>query len=160
MALLNYTTQIPVEKTISEIEAILSKNKAQKILKDYDGAGNVSAISFMIQWENKFIPIKLPMNLKAVMQVINNQTNQFKKGSYGRQSRIVPKSMYNDMDQARRVGWRIIKDWVESQMALYELQMVKLQEIFLPYIVGIDGKTLYEHIENNQFKGYLLENEP
>ena len=61
------------------------------------------------------------------------------------------------MEQARRVGWRIIKDWLEAQMALLELNMVKIQEVFLPYIIGIDGKTIYEKLESKGFSGYLLE---
>jgi len=42
-------------------------------------------------------------------------------------------------------------------MALYQLQMVKIQEIFLSYMIGIDGKTLYENLEQKGFKSYLLE---
>ena len=96
------------------------------------------------------------MNGRAVMQAINDQTQQFKKTKYGKE-RVISKKFFNDLDQARRVGWRIIKDWLEAQMALNSLNMVKIQEIFLPYIIGIDGKTLYEHIEQKGFKDYLLE---
>lgn len=136
---------------------MLVSSGAQKILKDYDGAGNIISISFMIETDRGLIPIKMPMNVKAVMQVINNQTEEFVKTRSGRR-RVVPLNMKNDMEQARRVGWRIIKDWLEGQLALIFLNMVKIQEIFLPYIVGIDGKTLYEKIEAQGFKGYLLEN--
>ena len=129
---------------------------AQKILKDYDGAGNIISISFMIETDKGTIPIKMPMNVRAVMQVINDQTEQYITKS-GNRRRVVPLSMKNDMMQANRVGWRILKSWLEGQLALIFLRMVKIQEIFLPYIVGIDGKTVYEKIEAQGFKGYLLE---
>ena len=34
--------------------------------------------------------------------------------------------------QAIRTSWRILKDWVEAQMALLETGMVTMDEIFLP----------------------------
>lgn len=156
MGLLNYTTEIKVDKTLSEIETMLVNAGAQKILKEYDGSGNITTLSFMIQTEKGMMPIKMPMNVRAVMQVINNQTNEY-VGKGDSKRLVVPKRYFNDMEQARRVGWRIIKDWLESQLALIQLKMVKIQEIFLPYIVGIDGKTVYEKIESGGFKGYLLE---
>jgi hypothetical protein len=155
LAILNYTTEISVEKTVMEIEKMLVQAGAEKILKDYDGSGIV-AISFVIETDKGKMPVKLPMNARAVMQVINDQTEQYVGAGY-KKRRVVPRSFYNDMDQARRVGWRIIKDWTESQLALIFLRMVKIQEIFLPYIIGINGKTLYEQIESQNFKGFLLE---
>jgi len=156
IALLNYTTEIKVDKTLIEIEKMLVDAGAQRILKEYDTDGNITTLSFMIQTDKGLIPIRMPMNVKAVMQVINTQTDEYTKSRSG--SRLkVPKRYYNDWEQARRVGWRIIKDWLESQLALIQLQMVKIQEIFLPYIIGIDGKTVYENIESQGFKGYLLE---
>ena len=152
---MNYSTEIPVERTIAEIEKLLSSNKAQRILKEYDGSGTVTSISFIINTDYGPMPFKLPMNTKAVMQVINNQTEQFVTRRSGR-DRVVSKKYWNDMEQAKRVGWRIIKDWLEAQCALLQLQMVKIQEIFLPYVVMKDGKTFYEQIEEKKFKGMLL----
>ncbi len=54
-----------------------------------------------------------------------------------------------DDDYCYRVAWRITRDWVAVQMALIELQTVQLQEIFLPYILRNDGKTLYEYASSN-----------
>ncbi len=54
--------------------------------------------------------------------------------------------------QSVRTAWRIVKDWVEAQMALVETKMVSTQEVFLPYTVMRDGKTLSQKInENPQF---------
>jgi hypothetical protein len=51
--------------------------------------------------------------------------------------------------QAVRTAWRIVKDWVEAQMALVETQMVTTQQVFLPYAIMKDGRTLTEHVEQN-----------
>lgn len=154
--ILNYTTEVPIERTIGEIEAMLAKAGAQKILKEYDASKNISALSFMVKTDRGMMPFRLPMNVRAVMQVINDGTEQWIQRRYGR-DRAVPKKFYNDTEQAKRVGWRIIKDWLEAQLALIELKMVKIQEIFLPYTIGIDGRTLYEQIEKKGFEGYVLE---
>lgn len=60
------------------------------------------------------------------------------------------------LTQAERVAWRILKDWVEAQMALLDIEMVRFEEIFLPYIETKNGRTVYERLEEKQF---LLEGE-
>jgi len=165
MAILNYTTKISVETTISEIEKLLSESGANKILKEYDNDGKISSISFVISTEKGNLPFRLPINVKAVMQVINNQTGEYRTqksrtGGYGQKVRAVPQSMYNDYDQARRVGWRIIKDWLEAQLALFFLQMVKIEEIFLPYMYNEKtGKTMFEMLEEKNFNMQIEQKE-
>jgi len=146
MALKNYTTQIKVEKTISEIEEILAKHGAKKILKDYDGGGNIVSVSFMVETPNGCMPIKLPMDARAVSQILQNDSK-------------LPKRLRGDIEQARKVGWRIIKDWIDSQIALIETHMVKIEEVFLPYAYDmISNKTFFQKLEEGRFKGMLLEN--
>ena len=54
-------------------------------------------------------------------------------------------------EQAERVAWRILKDWIEAQMALLDIEMVRFEEIFLPYIETNTGKTVFERLEKQQF---------
>lgn len=157
---MNYSTKISVEKTISEIETMLSQSGAKKILKDYDDEGNITSISFVINTEKGNLPFKLPMNLEGVMQVINEQTESYRtqisKEGYKKKVRIVPVSMYNDMNQARRVGWRIIRDWLEAQLTLLFLQMVKIEQIFLPYMYNEnEGRTLFQMLEEKGFNNLI-----
>lgn len=37
-------------------------------------------------------------------------------------------------------------------MALVEIEMAKLEEIFLPYVADRSGKTLFERFEQTNFK--------
>ena len=55
-----------------------------------------------------------------------------------------------DREQAERVAWRIVKDWVEAQMAILESEMVQMDEIFLPYMLSNSGQTVFEAYRNNQ----------
>jgi len=154
MAILNYTTKISVETTIAEIEKMLSQSGAEKILKDYDGNGNVDAVSFIIQTEKGKLSFRLPMNNEAVLQTLKNQSGEYKNTGY-QKVRKVPRSMVNK-EQAGRVGWRIIKDWLEAQLALFFLQMVKIEEIFLPYMYNErTGQTMFQMLEKKNFNFQL-----
>lgn len=154
MGILNYTTKIKIEVTIAEIEKMLASSGATKILKEFDIDGNTESLTFVIDKEGKQIPFKLPMNADAVLQVLQNQSGEYRKSGY-RQVRIVPQSMVN-AEQAKRVGWRIIKDWLEAQLALYFLQMVKIEEIFLPYMYDEKSqKTMFELLEERGFNMQL-----
>lgn len=154
MPILNYTTQVKVETTIIEIEKLLSQSGAQKILKEYDNEGNICSISFIIATPNGDLPFRLPMNQDAVLQTLKNQSGEYKR-SGGQNKRVVPLNKVNSA-QAARVGWRIIKDWLEAQLALYFLQMVKIEEIFLPYMYNEQsGKTMFQLLEDRNFNFQL-----
>lgn len=148
MAIKNYTTKIAVEKTISEIEVILSKHGAKKILKDYDGGGNVCGISFMVEVSGGSIPFKLPIDLKAWVSLINRAVDEGK----------LTKRFMHDADQGRRVGWRVIKDWIDAQLAIVETQTVTIEQVFLPYAFDVrSDKTLYEKFLNKREEFIALE---
>ena len=150
MALLNYTTKIEAEQTIGELQRMLSKYGVVGMLTEYDGR-NVSSVSFQLLINDRKVAYKLPCNWRAVLQVFK-QLNANRKRVNGRiQDRIE-----DSEEQAIRVAWRVIKDWVEAQLALVEINMATIPQIFLPYTIMRDGKTLTEHIENNP--GFLLGN--
>lgn len=130
MALLNYTTQISVEKTIGEIQQCLVAHGAKAILTEYDDNGYITALNFKITLEKRDIGFKLPTDWRPVLKILENDTK-------------VPQRLCNQ-EQALRVGWRIIKVWVEAQMAIVETRMVKLEQVFFPYAVTKTGKTVYE----------------
>jgi hypothetical protein len=54
-------------------------------------------------------------------------------------------------DQAYRVAWRNILDWVQAQMALLEIGMAKMEEVFLPYMQDRQGVTFFERMEKQDF---------
>lgn len=139
MAILNYTTTIDAFKTVSEIEYILMKHGAKSIMKNYDGE-RITALSFILDNGMTQIPIKMPVKADECLMVLRKE----KKNSPRSNIKATP-------EQAERVAWRILKDWTEAQMALLDIEMVKAEEIFMPYIVDRSGKTLFEKLEEKQF---------
>jgi hypothetical protein len=136
MAIKNYTTTINVNKTIEEIQGILSKHGATAIMTEYDN-GNVTGLSFKIMTPRGELGIRLPSNTDRVLQVLKKQKKNNTK-------------VKNTFEQANKVAWRIIKDWIDAQMAILETEMVEMEEIFLPYMINNDGQTLYQAFKNNQ----------
>jgi len=57
---------------------------------------------------------------------------------------------YSTPEHAERVAWRIVKDWVEAQLAIIRTEMVTLDQVMLPYMRGEDGQTVYELYVNRQ----------
>lgn len=135
MPLLNYTTKVPVPQSIREITVSLVKGGASSIMQDYDSDGIITSISFRLKLEENIIDFRLPSDFRAVLQVLTNDGVNYKM--------LTP-------EHAQRVSWRILKDWVQSQMALLATKSVTMPQLFLPYAVGKNGKTLYEQIALNQ----------
>lgn len=131
MPLLNYTTKIDVFTTLGQIQGMLVKNGAKKILQEYNDDGQISAVSFQINTPQGLQAVRLPANVEAVQRVLTKQ------------------KVKCDYAQAERVAWRIVKDWVEAQMAILESEMVTLAEIFLPYMTDGKGNTVYSLFASN-----------
>lgn len=139
MPLLNYTTTISETKTIGEAQSLLAKAGATAILSEYDAAGNIASLSFKMRLNDGEAGFRLPVEPEKVLLVLKSQRN------------VAPK--YRSIAQARRIAWRIIKDWLEAQLAIIETQMVRPEQVFLPYAITSDGRTLYETVITN---GMLL----
>lgn len=131
MPLLNYTTKVDVYTTLGAIQGQLVRHGARKIMQDYDENGRITSLSFLVDTPSGPRGIRLPANVDAVHTVLIRQ------------------KVKCDREQAERVAWRIIKDWVEAQMAILESEMVQIDEIFLPYMVNNAGRTLFEAYREN-----------
>ena len=139
MAILNYTTTIDSFKTVSEIEYILMKHNAKSIMKNYEGE-TITGLSFLIDTGVQQIPIRLPVRVDECLKVLKKEKRENPQ-----------KKIKDTREQAERVAWRILKDWVEAQRALLDIQMVRFEEIFLPYIQTNNGQTVYEKLAERQF---------
>jgi hypothetical protein len=140
MPILNYTTKIDPSKTAGEITKILVKLGAENIGMSYSG-GKLTGMAFAIRRGPDVYAFQLPVRAGAVLDVLKRQ-------------RGVPASG-RTMAQAERTAWRIMKSWIEAQAAIIETQMVKLEQVMLPYQVVEDDITLFDKWEQHREK--LLE---
>lgn len=136
MPILNYTTKIDYDKTISEISAILRNHGAHKIVHDYKDKLPVG-VTFCLEFQGNMLAFALPCNYAGVLRSMKS-------------NKKVANHMCNE-EQALRVGWRIVKDWVEAQCGLVEAELASMAEVFLPYAVTKSGMTLYNQLQEKGF---------
>jgi hypothetical protein len=143
----NYTTTITVEKTVMEIERMLATAGASKILKEYDTNGNIILLTFIVKTDMGEIPIRLPLEIDKIILVFNGLVK----------TRKLPQSYYNNKPQALRVCWRILKDWLDAQLTLIQIDTAKMEQIFLPYVYDYHNNiTMYQAIKDGGFQMPIL----
>jgi hypothetical protein len=134
MPILNYTTKISPEKTVSEIQARLVKNGARQLNFDYNDSGELRVLTFRMDFDGNPIYFSLTPNVDGVLEAMKNSG--------------APRSLLNT-EQACRVAWRIEKDWIEAQLAKIESGLATPIQLLLPYAVTKDGSTFYQKIKKN-----------
>lgn len=136
--ILNYTTGIDTWKTLSEIQQILSAHGVTHMSIKNEGSLPVSMI-FTVETATGPLNFSLPCNYQGVLTRLKKEKK-------------VPARLKNE-EQALRVGWRIVKDWVEAQMAMVSVECASVVEVFMPYlVVQATGETLYKSFEKGHFK--------
>lgn len=137
--LLNYTSTVPAARTIAQIQAILANHGADAIMVQYADR-KPSSIAFTIVGPFGPRAFTLPADVVAVQKILDQQWNA-KKIS---RNNATP-------EQAERTAWRIVKDWLEAQLALVEAGMVSLEKVMLPYMHtgGAGTATVWDrYLEN------------
>ena len=141
-----YTTNVPAERTLAEISRMLVENRALAILTEYSADREPHAVSFRIQTEHGLLSFRLPARIDQVAKILTMNHRRTK-----------PQTI---REQAVRTGWRIIRDWLEAQLAMVKAGLVSTVEIFLPYAQDSQGRTFYETAKAARFPGLLLEDKP
>lgn len=143
----NYTSTVPISRSVQHIEDRLIRYGAGKILKEYDEKKRLSAFCFILSVNGKEIPFKLPARVENVEKVLKGEVRRPTAGTWQR-----------IQEQAERTAWKLVSDWVDIQLSLVELGQVEITEVLLPYVYYPATKqTFYEQIKDGGFK--LLEYE-
>jgi hypothetical protein len=137
----NYTTDVPVEKTITEIHRLLAENGATGIATEYE-QGQIQDIFFKVKVNGKELAFRLPAKPEKVYTALHTDIPDYQHHRYGQHWK----------EQAERIAWRICKSWLEAQLTLINLQQANIEEVFLPYlIVGRSNESLYEVMKEKHF---------
>ncbi len=143
MPLLNYTTSIQTAKTVSEIQEMLARAKARAVLTEYDPEGLVSAISFRMKTQQgDVLSFRLPARIDNVQKVLLRDAK-------------VPRPL-KTREQAAKVAWRIVKDWLAAQLAFIESEQADFEQLFLHCVQDQAGRTVYETYQSKKFSQLAL----
>lgn len=143
MPILNYTTKVDPAKTAMEIQLILSKH-AQAVMTEY-ADGKPTAVRFTINVSGQPIGYRLPCNIAGVEKALHRDRVDFK---------------YRNREHAERVAWRIVKDWIQAQIALIDAMQASAAEVFLPYVVMPNGDTMFAAFQKQVERGLLTAGNP
>lgn len=112
MPILNYTTTVTASRTAGEIQERLAKAGAKAVLCEYDDSGIsgiMCAMSFRIATKHGLVSFRMPANTGGVLKVLTKDPK-------------VPKRL-KTQQQAANVAWRVIKDWVDAQLAMVQARV-------------------------------------
>lgn len=127
----NKSTKVASMKTIGEIQAMLAHARASSIMVEYED-GEPIAISFQLKNQQQTLSFRLPINWKGTLQaMIRDKT--------------CPKGLRTN-EQARRVSWRVLRDWIRAQLTLVEAGASTIHEVMVPWMVTNDGTTVTQRL--------------
>lgn len=144
MPTLNYTTKVPVSRTVGEVQAMLAAHGANAVAVRYDD-GSPVGVSFVLPTPHGERAFTLPVDVPAVLRLLAEQART------GALRSAAPRGGWATPEHAARVAWRVVKDWLEAQLAVIDAQMATLDQVMLPYL-HVDGEvTLYQrYLEREQ----------
>jgi len=127
--LLNYSTTVPAMRTLGQVQGLLVEAGARQIATAYSDVGQITGVAFVVETITGPRRFVLPINVERVESVLRRQKVERR---------------FQTPEHAERVAWRIIKDWLEAQLAIIRTEMVTLDQVMLPYMTADNGQTVYE----------------
>jgi hypothetical protein len=138
----NYTTEVTSSRSIEAIEKLLVSFGATNIMKEYSPSGKCEAVSFIVEMDGMKLPFRLPAKVKECYVWL-------RKKKPNSQDKTI-------LEQAERIVWKQIHEWVHLQISMIELQQADKLEIFFPYLYDVSKReTYYEKLKQQSFKALL-----
>lgn len=142
---LNYTTTVPVHQTVAECQSILAAAGASTVSVEFED-GQAAGLSFTLKTPHGPRHFTLPVDVAAMQAVL---VKAGRDGAFASLKASTAKvQAYLTREHAARVAWRVVKDWLEANLALIAARMATIDQVMLPYLhiqIGGEQKTLFEH---------------
>lgn len=143
---LNYTTTIPAAQTVGECQNILGAAGASSVAVHFE-EGQPSGLSFSLRTPHGQRNFTLPVDVKAMQAVLVRAERSGEFASLKKAS-----GKFTSEAHAADVAWRVVKDWLEANLALIAAQMATLAEVMLPYLHVDEDRTLWQAYQDNERK--------
>ena len=141
MPIKNYTTTIDAEKSVSQLQDLLRKKGARRVLVDYDEKGRPEAVAFELELaQPEGVPLQLPFQIRARPEAMKRCL----LADPGVPLRL------RTLEQARRVAWRLVYNWIDVQLAFVEAGQAAMAELMLGFALSTRSdsegrpKTFYD----------------
>lgn len=146
MNLKNYTSSVPVERSIMMIEKLLMDAGALNISKSMNPeTREVEGVIFLINVNQKPILFKLPSKVEQCYKIMMKEVSA--------RSATKKEVLNNKKAQAQRTAWKLLYDWVSIQVSMIQIEQVELMEVFLPYAYDMkNDQTFFQKMKDSGFK--------
>lgn len=146
----NYSTTKSSSTTIHEIEEMLVQHGAREIQKRYNEQKDTIDIEFIAETEHGPIKFRLPVSVEQIQDALALLKSEGFLPS-------LSKGQLRDREVALRIGWRVMKDWLEVTFTLMKLHNRTLLESFFQHAIEQrSDKTVFELINADSVKPLLL----
>ena len=136
---LNYTTTVAVERTLAEVQSMLGRSGAAAVATSYEPDGTPSGVQFVLRLSGGEYAYALPVDVAAMHRALLAAE---KRGDFRGSKKAA--GTFTSTAQARRVAWRVVKDWLEAQLALIAAGQARVEQVMLPYLRVDAEHTLFE----------------
>lgn len=141
---LNYTTKVDVKQTVGELTAMLGEHGAAAIGVEYENREPVG-LTFVLDTAIGSRGFRLPVDPAGMHRALLAAE---KRGAFTSLRKSA--GTFSSPEHARRVAWRVVRDWLEAQLALVAAELARVDQVMLPYMVVDDGQSLYTAIVSRQ----------
>jgi len=137
MAIKNYTTTISASRSVSEIQEMLTNAGARSITVDNDENRQPYAIGFSYLFNSNLLRFKLMVSPEGVLKALQKENVDRK---------------YQNLKHAANVAWRIKRDFIDAQLAIWEAGLVDIPELFIGEMTNENGVRLIDSFNQNSIK--------
>lgn len=135
MSLYMQYTEVPAHRSIARIHGLLVDCGAVSIRQDMREKKLVG-MSFVLHLDNNSLQaFQLPARVEPVYRTLLAE----RKRAPSQEDAV------RLQQKAENIAWRQLSVWLEAQLAIIGVGMVAAAEVFMPYCLGPDGGTMYEH---------------
>lgn len=135
------TTEVAPEKTIFEIQQLLSEFGANAVMTEYEKNQPV-ALAFRMKVKGDNVPFLVPCRWRELAELFRRKAG-ISDSSWNAQWESDKRRRAALEAKARQVAWRQVLRWIEVQLAFTQTGQVTVDEVFFQYM-QIGKGTLYQ----------------
>lgn len=143
---LNYSTIIPAARTSQECVTMLVEHGAIRAGLVTE-ARKPAGIEFQIdtRWGPRHyaVPVNVDATQATLVKAVKEGTVTLGGGGRSRAN-------LTSRDHALDVAWRVLRDWLEVQIAMIEAGLADLERVMLSWQLVAPGKDMFEALDEQQ----------
>lgn len=127
MPIKNYTTTITPHRSVEQVQELLRKKGARRVMVEYDAQGMPQAVTFECELQQATgAALRIPFRIQARVEAMQRC---LKKDAPPR---------FQGLQQAERVAWRLVRDWIDVQLAFIEAGQAEMAELLLGFALSAE----------------------